>query len=246
MASDERAEEVRQAIERWAQERIESAVPPESLATEVEVERGFKAHVAHVPEGGEYPSGAHPTEFRYMVTVRVTPPAPLQINKIDAALRGGEADLASRLGNCGTFGPDIEPERPRGGGTHALDLRAACELSERRGVVNLNETLAELVGLVGREVDVTVCTADRQQTVAGFGGELRRAADIFEELRAKYESWQDVTESLMFEVGEQRAGFFLDADRFEGAEWTDPPNRHLEIRLGDVVLMIDPWPSGAE
>jgi hypothetical protein len=102
--------------------------------------------------------------------------------------------------------------------------------------MSLDETLVELLAMVGRRVDIAVLSAQPRGIVATYSGTLARAHDVQHESRAPE------GEAIMFVMEEDYSvSFTLEARMFGGAGYvgTGLSGGVLEIRLGSVVLSID-------
>jgi hypothetical protein len=98
------------------------------------------------------------------------------------------------------------------------------------------ETLGELLAMVGHHVDVTVSSADPLVLVASYHGALARGDDI------AHPSSGPEAETLMFVIGDSAAGaFVIERQAFVGAAFVGAglARSPLEIRVGSAILTID-------
>jgi hypothetical protein len=123
-----------------------------------------------------------------------------------------------------------------------IAVREGCVWWDHRGVsfsdpaMSLDETLVELLAMVGRRVDVSVLSAQPCGIVATYSGTLARAHDVQHESRAPE------GEAFMFVMEEDYSvSFTLEARIFGGAGYVGAgfSGGVLEIRLGSAVLSID-------
>ena len=100
--------------------------------------------------------------------------------------------------------------------------------------MTFDETLAELLAMVGQRVDVTVSSAYPLVMVASYEGTLARGDDI------EHPSRQG--ETFMFGMQEDAAvAFIVEQRAFVGAGYVgaDATQGPLEIRVGSAILTID-------
>jgi hypothetical protein len=106
-------------------------------------------------------------------------------------------------------------------------------------VVDFDETLNELLGLMGREVAVHVRSPGSRAAPALMlvSGLLRSAPEVVEQLGGS-------SEVFFCRVGNGRllSGFFLDRERFRRARWDDaedPPRLVIELRGGSALVVSE-------
>jgi hypothetical protein len=114
-------------------------------------------------------------------------------------------------------------------------------------VMDFEETLTALLGMVGRRVDVTVMARSPRSMVAAFSGRLVRGADLTHPSDERASS-----EALRFAVagdaseeegrGGDAAFVLLDPWAFRGARWGEglASARALTVRLGAVEVVFEP------
>jgi hypothetical protein len=113
-------------------------------------------------------------------------------------------------------------------------------------VMDFEQTLTALLGMVGRRVDVTVVARSPRSTVAAFSGRLVTGADL-EHPGGERASSQALRFALADEVSEESPGgdaafVLLDPWAFKGARWSDrrAGERALTVRLGAVEVLFEP------
>ena len=99
--------------------------------------------------------------------------------------------------------------------------------------MDFDETLAELLGLMGRQVSVHVRSPGSRAAPALMlvSGKLRSAPEVVEQLGGS-------SEVFFCRIGDGKllSGFFLDRERFRNARWEDDK---LTIQLrGQVSLVV--------
>lgn len=102
--------------------------------------------------------------------------------------------------------------------------------------MTFDETLGELLAMVGQRVDVTVSSAYPLVMVASYEGTLARGDDIEHPSRARD------GETFMFGMQENAAvAFILEQRAFVGAGYVgaDATQGPLQIRIGSAILSID-------
>jgi hypothetical protein len=107
-------------------------------------------------------------------------------------------------------------------------------------MVDYEETLGELHGLLGQRVIVQFATA---QMLGGMmAGSLRRGASSpITDLRKFGGRSTNPDETLLFEVDSADYIFRIDRERFDSAEWTDEGGfRQLRIKSRDLLTIIAP------
>jgi hypothetical protein len=99
--------------------------------------------------------------------------------------------------------------------------------------MTFDETLAELLAMVGQRVDVTVSSAYPRVMVASYAGTLARGDDIEHPSRDG--------ETIMFGMQDPTVAFILEQRAFIGASYvgTDTMQGPLEICVGSAILTID-------
>jgi len=101
--------------------------------------------------------------------------------------------------------------------------------------VDFDATLAELLGLMGRDVSVHVRSPGSRAAPALMlvSGTLRSAPEVVEQLGGK-------SEVFFCRIGEgpMLSGFFLDRDRFQSASWADSV-LHIELRGGTALVVTE-------
>ena len=99
--------------------------------------------------------------------------------------------------------------------------------------MDFDETLAELLGLMGRQVAVHVRSPGSRAAPALMlvSGKLRSAPEVVEQLGGR-------SEVFFCRIGDGKllSGFFLDRERFRSARWEDDK---LTIALrGQISLVV--------
>src|SRR3954452_18471726 len=104
-----------------------------------------------------------------------------------------------------------------------------------RVVVGFDETLAELLGLMGKEVSVHVRSPGSRAAPALMlvSGTLRSAPEVVEQLGAS-------SEVFFCRIGNSKmlSGFFLDRERFKKAQWA-PAKLTIELRWGTSLVVTE-------
>jgi hypothetical protein len=104
-----------------------------------------------------------------------------------------------------------------------------------RLVVGFDETLAELLGLMGREVSVHVRSPGSRAAPALMlvSGTLRSAPEVVEQLGGS-------SEVFFCRIGNSKmlSGFFLDRERFKAARWHDD-ELTIELRGGTSLVVTE-------
>jgi hypothetical protein len=106
--------------------------------------------------------------------------------------------------------------------------------------VDFDETLAELLGLMGRDVSVHVRSPGSRAAPALMlvTGKLRSAPEVVEQLGG-------ASEVFFCRVGNgsMLSGFFLDRQRFKRAHWEDE-NLYIELRGGTALVVSEETAAG--
>ena len=106
--------------------------------------------------------------------------------------------------------------------------------------MDFDATLAELLGLMGREVSVHVRSPGSRAAPALMliSGTLRSAPEVVEQLGG-------TGEVFFCRIGEGPllSGFFLDRERFKSASWTDAV-LHIELRGGSALVVTEEKSGG--
>jgi hypothetical protein len=99
--------------------------------------------------------------------------------------------------------------------------------------VDFDETLAELLGLMGREVSVHVRSPGSRAAPALMlvSGTLRSAPEVVEQLGGSSEVF-----FCRIGNGPMLSGFFLDRERFRSARWDDE-ELYIELRGGTSLVV---------
>ena len=101
--------------------------------------------------------------------------------------------------------------------------------------MNFDETLAELLGLMGREVSVHVRSPGSRAAPALMlvSGTLRSAPEVVEQLGG-------TSEVFFCRIGNSKmlSGFFLDRERFKSARW-DKEELRIELRGGTALVVTE-------
>ena len=99
--------------------------------------------------------------------------------------------------------------------------------------MDFDETLAELLGLMGRDVAVHVRSPGSRAAPALMlvSGMLRSAPEVVEQLGGSSEVF-----FCRIGKGPMLSGFFLDRERFKRAQWEDE-NLHIELRGGTALVV---------
>jgi hypothetical protein len=107
--------------------------------------------------------------------------------------------------------------------------------------VGFDETLAELLGLMGREVSVHVRSPGSRAAPALMlvSGKLRSAPEVVEQLGGTGEVF-----FCRIGNGPMLSGFFLDRERFRRARWDDT-ELHIELRGGTALVVTEEKPKDA-
>src|SRR3954465_12276494 len=104
-----------------------------------------------------------------------------------------------------------------------------------RVVVGFAEALAELLGLMGKEVSVHVRSPGSRAAPALMlvSGTLRSAPEVVEQLGGAGEGF-----FCRIGDGPLLSGFFLDRARFRSASWEDHA-LHIELRGGTALVLAE-------
>lgn len=99
--------------------------------------------------------------------------------------------------------------------------------------MDFDETLAELLGLMGREVSVHVRSPGSKAAPALMlvSGKLRSAPEVVEQLGGSSEVF-----FCRIGNGPMLSGFLLDRERFRSARWEDD-ELYIQLR-GDTALVV--------
>jgi hypothetical protein len=101
--------------------------------------------------------------------------------------------------------------------------------------VDFDQTLGELLGLMGRDVSVHVRSPGSRSAPALMlvSGKLRSAPEVVEQLGG-------VSEVFFCRIGDGPllSGFFLDRERFRRASWEDSALR-IELRGGTALVVTE-------
>ena len=105
--------------------------------------------------------------------------------------------------------------------------------------MDFDETLAELLGLMGREVSVHVRSPGSRAAPALMlvSGTLTAAPEVVEQLGGS-------GEVFFCRIGNSRqlSGFFLDRERFRRARWDDD-DLLIELRGGTALVVTEEEPA---
>jgi hypothetical protein len=105
--------------------------------------------------------------------------------------------------------------------------------------VDFDETLAALLGLMGRDVSVHVRSPGSRAAPALMlvSGTLTAAPEVVEQLGGS-------GEVFFCRIGNSRllSGFFLDRERFKRAHWDDN-ELYIELRGGTALVVAEEKPS---
>jgi hypothetical protein len=101
--------------------------------------------------------------------------------------------------------------------------------------VDFDETLAELLGLMGREVSVHVRSPGSRTAPALMlvSGTLTAAPEVVEQLGGSGEVF-----FCRIGNGKLLSGFFLDRERFRRARW-DEGDLYIELRGGTALVVTE-------
>jgi hypothetical protein len=101
--------------------------------------------------------------------------------------------------------------------------------------VNFDETLAELLGLMGRDVSVHVRSPGSRAAPALMlvSGTLTAAPEVVEQLGGSGEVF-----FCRIGNGKMLSGFFLDRERFKRAHW-DEADLYIELRGGTALVVTE-------
>jgi hypothetical protein len=106
--------------------------------------------------------------------------------------------------------------------------------------VDFDETLAELLGLMGREVSVQVRSPGSRvaPAVMVLSGTLHSAPDVVEKRRG-------TSEVFFCRIGNSPmlSGFFLDRERFQSARWDDRA-LHIDLQGGAALVVTEELAGG--
>ena len=99
--------------------------------------------------------------------------------------------------------------------------------------MDFDETLAELLGLMGKEVSVHVRSPGSRAAPALMlvSGTLRSAPEVVEQLGGSSEVF-----FCRIGNGPMLSGFFLDRERFKRARW-DENELYVELRGGTALVV---------
>jgi hypothetical protein len=101
--------------------------------------------------------------------------------------------------------------------------------------VDFDETLAQLLGLMGREVSVHVRSPGSRSAPALMvvSGPLTAAPEVVEQLGGS-------GEVFFCRIGDSKllSGFFLDRERFKQARWEDDA-LYIELRGGTALVVTE-------
>ena len=101
--------------------------------------------------------------------------------------------------------------------------------------MNFDETLAALLGLMGRDVSVHVRSPGSRAAPALMvvSGKLRSAPEVVEQLGG-------ASEVFFCRIGEGAllSGFFVDRERFKSADWNDD-KLTIELRGGTALVVSE-------
>jgi hypothetical protein len=99
--------------------------------------------------------------------------------------------------------------------------------------VGFDETLAQLLGLMGRDVSVHVRSPGSRAAPALMlvSGTLRSAPEVVEQLGGSGEVF-----FCRIGNGKLLSGFFLDRERFKDARW-DEDELYIELRGGTALVV---------
>jgi hypothetical protein len=105
--------------------------------------------------------------------------------------------------------------------------------------VDFDATLAELLGLMGRDVSVHVRSPGSRAAPALMlvSGTLRSAPEVVEQLGGTGEVF-----FCRIGDGPMLSGFFLDRERFRRAGWADS-TLHIELRGGTALVVTEEKPA---
>jgi hypothetical protein len=107
--------------------------------------------------------------------------------------------------------------------------------------VDFDETLAALLGLMGRVVSVHVRSPGSRAAPALMvvTGTLRSAPEVVEQLGG-------ASEVFFCRIGDDAmlSGFFLDRQRFRGARWEDE-KLYVELRGGTALVVAEEEPGAS-
>jgi hypothetical protein len=101
--------------------------------------------------------------------------------------------------------------------------------------VGFDETLAELLGLMGRDVSVHVRSPGSRAAPALMlvSGTLTAAPEVVEQLGGSGEVF-----FCRIGNGKMLSGFFLDRERFRRARWDDG-DLYIELRGGTALVVTE-------
>lgn len=101
--------------------------------------------------------------------------------------------------------------------------------------MDFDETLGQLLGLMGREVSVHVRSPGSRSAPAIMlvSGTLTAAPEVVEQLGG-------ATEVFFCRIGNSKmlSGFFLDRERFKGAHW-DEDALYIELSGGTALVVTE-------
>lgn len=101
--------------------------------------------------------------------------------------------------------------------------------------MDFDETLGELLGLMGRDVSVHVRSPGSRAAPALMlvSGKLRSAPEVVEQLGGSSEVF-----FCRIGNGAMLSGFFLDRERFRGARWEDD-KLYIRLRGGTALVVAE-------
>jgi hypothetical protein len=107
--------------------------------------------------------------------------------------------------------------------------------------VDFDETLGELLGLMGRDVSVHVRSPGSRAAPALMlvSGTLRSAPEVVEQLGGSSEVF-----FCRIGNGAMLSGFFLDRERFRRARWEDE-KLYIELRGGTALVVTEEAPTNS-
>ena len=119
------------------------------------------------------------------------------------------------------------------------DAEAADALTYDAPRLDFDETLGELLGLMGREVSVHVRSPGSRAAPALMlvSGTLRSAPEVVEQLGGTGEVF-----FCRIGNGPMLSGFFFDRERFRRARWDDK-ELYIELRGGTALVVTEEEPA---
>lgn len=102
--------------------------------------------------------------------------------------------------------------------------------------MDFDETLAALLGLMGRDVSVHVRSPGSRAAPALMlvSGTLTAAPEVVEQLGGSGEVF-----FCRIGNGKLLSGFFLDRERFKRAHWDDDNELYIELRGGTALVVAE-------